>query len=129
MLAAEPDALEVHVHDAVPRRLRGLGGATVVGREDARVVVEDVQPAEALHGEPHHRLDLVAARDVDLHERGFAAGALDGGDGAGAELLVEVGDDDAGAFTGEQLGGAAPHAVARARDERDLAVEPSHAPS
>jgi len=64
-----------------------------------------------------------------FHERRLAAGALDRGHRAPAQLLVEVGHHDARALAGEQLRGGAAHPVARTRDERDLAVEPTHAPS
>ncbi len=54
VLASEEHALEVDAHDPVPGGLRRVGHRAVVGREDPRVVVEDVEPAETLDGESDH---------------------------------------------------------------------------
>src|SRR3981081_230854 len=76
--AAEPDALEVDVHDALPGGLGGVEHAAVVRREDAGVVVEDVDGAEPLLGGRDHGLDLAGIRDVRADEDRVSAGLARG---------------------------------------------------
>ena len=113
------------VEDALPRLDRRLEDARVVGRRDAGVVVEHVDPAEALGGGSHHRRDLLLLGDVDLEREGLAVAELDcllGG------VPRDVGDADARAFAGEEDSRLASHAAAGSRDHRDLSVKASHQP-
>ena len=97
--------------------------------EDAGVVDEDVEAAErrrppaatsALGAGP--RRDVVVVRDG-----GAAARRDDLVDDRARRVGVEVVDDDARALGGEQPRVAASDAATRAGDDRDLAVEHSHA--
>jgi hypothetical protein len=124
--AAEPPALDVHGHEAVPLRLVDLlEGGGGEAREERRVVDEDVDAPETLH-----RL-----RDHGLH-------GGDGGDvGAdrvhpalvpelpqGGRRVDDVGDDHARPFGEEapRVGEAEPGGPTR--DDGDL-VQQSHARS
>ena len=120
-LAAEPHAFEVHVHDGVPRALGRVEHATVIGRKDARVVVEDVKTAVLVDGGANHLRTVGRLRDVGTHVRRFAARRMHGRDRRLAGILGEIRHHDARALSSEQLCGRAAHTAACARDERDLA--------
>ena len=75
--AAEPHALEVDLHHALPRGLRRVEHAAVVVGEDAGVVVEHVQRTERVDRGAHHRVAVLGAGDVGAHERGVTAGRAD----------------------------------------------------
>src|SRR5436190_1993408 len=126
VLAAEPHTLEVDGHHTVPRGVGRLESAGVVGREDAGVVVEDVQAVEGVDGESDHRVCLLRIRDVGMDECGVPAGVVDRVDGGLAVHLDDVGDDDASTFPGEQLGCDPADPARRAGDQRHLAVQSPH---
>ena len=79
-------------------------------------------------GGADHLGHLGLVGDVSRHERGVATAHADRPDGRAARGLVGVDDHDARALRGEQHGRFPAHAVAATGDERDLAVEPPHAP-
>ena len=123
VFAAEVDALRVDVLHALPRFGIRLEDRAVVGRRDARVVVEDVDAAVTLGRCGVHRLDAGRVRDVDL-VRERVARLAGGGLGRSA---VDVGNADARALGGEHERRLASHAAAGARDHRNLALEsPGH---
>jgi hypothetical protein len=127
VLAAEEDAPRVHGLDAVPRLDGGVEDRRVVVGRDAGVVVEDVDPAEALRRRAHHLLDLRLVGHVHgLRERGAVptlAHRLLG------RLAADVGDADLGALLREEDRRFAAHSAAGAGDHADLAVQTSHQPS
>ncbi len=123
VLAAEVDALRVHVLDAIPGVCLGDEDRVVVGRRDARVVVEDVDAAESLGRRGVHRLHVVLARDVGAHGERRALGAER--DGLLGEREVDVGDAHLRALSREHDRALAAHSAAGAGDHADLALEPS----
>jgi len=93
----------------------------------ARVVDEDVEPAELVDGPLHGRLRLLALRDVGLdHERGAARVAQLRGQRVEA-LLAPRHERDGGAAGGELAGGGVADAAGRAGDQGDGALEAAHA--
>jgi hypothetical protein len=92
VLAAEVDALRIDVLHPLPGLGIGLEDRAVVRRRDARVVVQNVDPAVALSRRGIHRLDARRVRDVHLVRERVAC--LSGG-GVG-RCAVDVGDADAG---------------------------------
>ena len=123
MLAAEEDALRVHVLDPLPRLHARVEHRAVVAGRDAGVVVENVDAAEALGGRAVHRGDVLLRGDVaaerDYVALGVVGGLLD-------ESLVDVRRAHQGPLAGEEQRGLAAHAAPRAGDHADLSVEPSH---
>jgi hypothetical protein len=104
--------LAVDVEEEVPLGLVDLeeGGDL----DDAGVVHQDVDAAEAADGGVDDGLDLLLAADVEGEAEGLPAGRLDlGGDGLGG-VVLEVGDDDAGALLREAEGGGAADALGAA---------------
>ena len=95
VLAAEEDALGVDGLHAVPGVDRGVEDRGVVGGRDARVVVEDVDAAEALRRRVHHRLD--AARRPRRRPRRRTR-AVRARSPSPPRPRVDVGDADARAF-------------------------------
>jgi hypothetical protein len=73
VLTAERDALHVDVERPVPHLLGRIGHRAVVGEHHAGVVVEDVQPTEAVDGEPHHPLRVGGLRHVGVDVGGASA--------------------------------------------------------
>ena len=124
VLAAEEDALRVHVLDALPDLHRCLqNGRVLVGR-DAGVVVQDVDPTKPIGGGAHHRLDRPFVGNVD-RERECRTIWAEANRFRGRSL-VDVGDAHARALRGEHLGRHASHAAARPGDDACLPVEPAH---
>jgi hypothetical protein len=89
------------------------------------VVDEDVDPAELLLGlrRAGQRRRLVG--DVGLHERGVAE-LLELLHRRGGAVLVDLGHDDLRALVEEAFGVREADALARAGDDRDPVVEPTH---
>ncbi|MNT39744.1 hypothetical protein D3C72_1760160 [compost metagenome] len=90
---------------------------------DGGVVDHDVYRPELLQTRAHHVVDVGTAGHVGLHgQRGRAhfAGHAVGG------FLVDVGDDDLGAFLGVQLDNAFAETAAPARDDGDLTLQLTH---
>ena len=118
-------ALEVDGHDAVPLRAVGLEHrAVLVLPQDTRVVVEDVERAEALHALVDHPLHVLFDRHVAHGRLRLAARLLDERDRLVGGAPVDVAHDDASALGGEENGGLAAHAHAGAGDQRGLTLEP-----
>ncbi len=118
-------AAQVHLDDGVPLLRRHLDQRAVA--QDAGVVDQGVEPAELLDRGVHDRLrglDLGAVADRE-HRR--AAGRDDLVDDGLAGRLVDLADDDAGALAGELDRLTAAEAASGAGDDRDLAVQESHA--
>src|SRR5215208_4806411 len=121
VLAAQKDALEVHVLHALPGVELRLQDRVVVRWGDAGVVKEHVQPTEALGRLPVHCLYVVGVRDVRMDvDAVYLLGRLP------TRIVGEVGDADVGAFLGEAARRLAPDAARPAGDDRDL---PSQTPS
>ena len=76
-----------------------------------------------------HPLGVGLLRDVGADEGRLAAGGPDEVHGLRPGGLAVLGDDDAGALGGEQLGGDTTHPAATAGDDRDLVVESHPTPS
>ncbi len=118
VLAAQVDAGEVDLLDALPGVQAGGEDGVVVGRGDARVVEGDVEPAVLVDGPLEERAHRLLVGDVGLDEQ---AADLVGGLGPG--LGVEVDADHLGALGGEPAGGGQADAAARAGDDGHPAVE------
>src|SRR6218665_274333 len=89
----------------------------------AGVVGGEVVGAERLFGGGDGGVNLLLLGDVGYGGMGLPADGLDlAHDGAGA-LLEQIIDGDAYAFCGQVQADAAAHALARAGDEGDLAVQ------
>ena len=122
----------MHLDHLVPVGFGGVGEGLVA--QDAGVADQDVGLAECSSA----AIRILAALhggDVVAVGHGLAAGGLDGVDhllrrrwvAAGAVAgPAEVVDDDGGAFLREQLRIGLAQPVARAGDDRNLAVEQSH---
>ena len=101
MLAAEVDALRVHVLDPIPRVGLGLEDRVVVGGRDAGVVVEDVDAAVALGRRRVHRRDLSSSATSTAERERVAARQRDrllgrlAVDVGGADLRALLGEDEA----------------------------------
>src|SRR4029453_11301797 len=106
------------------RAVRLEHGAVLVLPEHARIVVQNVEGSEATGPLVHHALDVLLESHVAHRGEGVAARLLDEGHRLLRRLLVDVADDEPGALLREQHGGLAPHAHARAGDERHLVLEP-----
>lgn len=100
-----------------------LGPAADVG---ARVVDQDVQPAEALRRGLHHVADGLLVGDVHLDRIGLDAQRAQFGDGARALGRVAAGHHDRGARLGEAAGEAEPDAAIAAGDERHAPLQVEH---
>jgi hypothetical protein len=87
----------------------------------ARVVEHDVELPELAHGPVDNGGDVGLARDVgmDVDERAPVL-LLE----RGTLFVVDVGGDDLCALGDEELSAAATDAARRARDHRDLALQP-----
>ena len=99
---------------------------SLIGLRDARVVDEHVEPAEPRHRALDRALRARERGDVADHELRVGAGRGHAPARLFAALLVEVGDDDPGAFLGESLRRGAAESRAAARHDRDPSLE-SHA--
>ena len=103
---------QVHVLDPLPGLERRLEHGGVVGRVDAGVVEENVDPAELLASPGVHPLDLGLVGDVGLDR----------------ELALRAsGDIDAGdpcALRGEEPRRVAPMPLAAPGDDADLSLQP-----
>ena len=96
------------------------------GRRDATPGVRhrDVEPAEPVDGERRERRRPLLDRDVAAHDRACLAERVRD---RTQTVLVDVADDDATAVVNHARGNGATDARRAAGDDRDLAVETSHA--
>ncbi len=124
VLHAEEHAAEVHRHRPLGGVQRDrLDAASRAGT--AGVVEEAVEPPVTIDRGADQPPDVVLARDVGPDELGA------GSERPGGRLALRLPasrEDHGGALLDEQLGGALPHAARRSGDDRDLALEPAHAP-
>src|SRR5919112_1745773 len=114
ILAAQVDALEVHVLDALPGFEPRLQNRVVVGWGDAGVVEEHVYAPEALGRLVVHALHVVRVGYI-----GVDVDAVNLGGRLFSRLVGEIRDAHAGAFFGETAGGLAADAAAAAGDDGD----------
>ena len=68
---------------------------------------------------------VVGARHIGVHVHCLPAGIADRVDGLPSALVVAVHDHDGCPFSREEDRRFSPDTAARARDERDFALEPS----
>src|SRR5215207_4136415 len=120
MLAAQIDALEIHVLDALPGFEPRLQNGVVVGRGDAGVVEEHVYAAKALRRLAVHPLHVVGVGYV-----GVDVDALYLGGRLLPRLVCQIRYADAGAFLGEAAGRLAADAAGAAGYDDDLPSEAS----
>ena len=95
---------EVDVHRQVPDVFFGRDGVVVLGMQDAGVVEQHVELAEALLGGADHRLGFRGLRDVGVHVDRLAAGFADLPGDRLAGLVVDVDDDDPALLRGRTAG-------------------------
>src|SRR5205814_1220212 len=88
--------------------------------KDAGVVHEDVDGSEDAHGFGDHAANTLFVGDLGGHEQGLAAGAGDRFGHGTAGVRVAFGDDDGGAFFGEEFAGRLADAGAAAGDNGDF---------
>src|SRR3954471_5580852 len=125
VLAAQEHAADVDRHDLVPDVDRRVGHGMVRLRHDARVVVQDVEPAIRPNGVVDHLLRVGLVRHVRLHERRLPAGRRDLVHGLAPGRLAELRDHDLRALLGEHPGRDAAHPTTAPGDDRNL-VRESH---
>ncbi len=94
--------LRLMPYDPVPGGLRRIGHRAVVGREDPRIVVEDLESAETLDGESDHGFGVGVAGDVGVEIGGRAARATDLFYRRLAGLIGDIGHHHRGSLAGEQ---------------------------
>jgi hypothetical protein len=131
VLAGQPHALEVH-GDAAVERLHGeLGGGGITQREaGAHVVVQDVQPAEALVSGRHEAADGVLVGGVGLVRPGLAALAVDQVDRVLRRRLEAIDHQHPSTLAGQHHRHRSPVADRLAgglpapHDDRRLALDP-----
>src|SRR5439155_741049 len=109
VLADQPHAFQVDGEAAVEGLHGELRGHRVAQREAGpHVVVQDVQPTEALQGRRDQPAGVVFAGDVRFEGPGLAALVADQVHGLLGGLEGAVGHDDLRAFPGEHDGGGPP---------------------
>src|SRR4029077_19636640 len=96
--------------------------------EAVSVVHQDVDSAVAADRLLDHRLDVAPLPHVHDGRHTFAARGADLLRGALGAMELQLRDADAGTLAREDQGDGAADALAGARDDRDLAVEPTHRP-
>ena len=126
VLAGEIHASNVDGHDLIPGLNRRVDDRMVGLRHDPGVVVEDVETAERLDRQVRHGLRVGFDGDIGDDRHRLAACGADLADGFLGGLAVIVGHHHARSLGREPEGGHAPHAAARAGDDRNLVLE-SHA--
>ncbi|HEY8870461.1 MAG TPA: hypothetical protein VIM30_13875 [Candidatus Limnocylindrales bacterium] len=92
----------------------------------ARVRVEDFDSAVGGDGGDDHPLRIGRLRHVAGDRDGLLAPRPNAGGDALGGLADDIRDDDPGALFGEQLGRRLADSRTRARDERDLVLQPIH---
>jgi hypothetical protein len=107
LLREDRHGLEVDGDDAVPVVPVLVGESGHV--QDARVVAQDVQPAERVDGALQRSLDVGQLRDIGLHGESFATGRLDQLHGLVRGITRVVDGGDLGAFLREAEGHRTTH--------------------
>ena len=119
---AEEDALRVDVHDEVPVFLGDVGD--LLHRDHARVVDQDVDPAERLIALGDHLLNLLAVGHVAGEARDRAAAARDFLGGLANAVAVDVGDHQVGALAEESFGDRPSHPRGATGYQNPTSLEP-----
>src|SRR5438067_8957519 len=126
MLAAEGKLLDVDRHGPVPDRIAGGEDRLIGFIEDPGVVVEYVEPAEAVRCGLDEAGDIRLLRDITGNGHRLSIGPADR---LIDRLTVDVGGDNASAFPHEALSGCAAQAASGIPDERHLTLESSQCAS
>src|SRR5271170_2643849 len=119
-----------HLHDAEQVRPQYVFDRRIVdgferpGKWAAGIVVDDIERAEALHGERYRAAIVFARCVVAANESSIAS---DVGRNGATPPHVDVGDDDFRALGGKAQRDGATEAGAGPGDERHLAGKPAHA--
>ena len=121
VLAPEEDAVDVHRLHAPPLLERRVDDRAQ--HLDARVVHQDVEPAEAREGLRHRGLPGGFVTHVVVREGGLDAGVGERGGRCPPHIVEHVGDQDGRASRTQRPGARRADAARGAGDERDLAVE------
>ena len=120
-LDAEERAADVDADDAVELRRRHVLEQEV--REDAGVVDEHVEPAEARHGRLDEPVDVVLDRDVALDQRRAATVGDEPAECAFEPVGAAVGEHDGGSRLGQPARAREAESLGCAGDERDLSAQ------
>ena len=123
---AEEDAFGVDGHDSIPGFFGGF--FEVVALDDAGVVDEDVDFAEVGEGGLDGAVPVGLDADVHFYEDGLAADVGDFFGDAEAVFDLDVGEDDFGAFVGEDAGFGGAHAAGGACDDGYFVLESHFSP-
>ncbi len=123
-LCAVEDAAQVHVDHLVELLQRHFLQARVLG--DAGVVDQHVDAAELVFDLADHGVDHGALGHVHHIAHRLGAQGLALFDGFVDAGLLDVADDDGGAFFCELEGGGQAYALGGAGDEADLVLESWH---
>ena len=91
--------------------------------EDAGVVYEDVELAEAFYGGVYGIAPAIFAGDVEGDEEGLTAGVVYFGGDFLSLLMEDVAEDDMGAFFGEEASFGGAHASGGTGDEGNFAFQ------
>ena len=127
VLAAQEYAFDIDRLDRPPLvEIRGGEMLIPLGRQDARIVDQDIRPAMGSRDLVHQRLPARLVAHIVLDELRVRAEHLGR---ALAALRIELRDRDLGALLGKPRRGREPDARARAGDDGNLAVYASHFPS
>ena len=92
---------------------------------DARIVVQDVNPAESLTRKGNQPIQLGDIRDVYCHRRCWCAGGDNVGGRGFGKLRAHVGDHDRCPLTCETERHGAADPARRSGDDRHLALQTS----
>ena len=115
---AEENPLGVDVEFAVPDVHRGV--LDLGGEGDAGIVEQDVQPSLRRHHRVHHLRPVLFRCHVEVEIAGVMALGAQGGRGALAQVVADVGQHDLSALAHEQMrrGAAEAHQLALDRGRR-----------
>ncbi len=126
-MAAVERAAEVDADDLIPHGRIHVGREPVpAGPGHAGVVVQDVQPAEVFDGGRDHRLAVGRHADVGVLRDGVGAALLQGLDGRGSTVVVDIGHHDLRARCGERDRTVAAQSGSGPGDDRDFPAEICH---
>ena len=116
MLGGQEHGLDVDLHDATPVLLGLVEDGSPAADPD--VVVEEVETAEAIEGGLDHPRAILGAGDIRLEREALAPLLLDHASRLLGEVDLAIHHDDPRACPGQQDGGRAAVADARARRSR-----------
>ena len=122
-LGAEKLALEVRVQRPVIQLFRHIEKR--LGNVNARVVHQNVDPAELVEHTGDHRVDFGLLRHVRLNEHRPPTHGLDGTDGVLASVRVDIADGHVRALSGERLDNRPSDPAAAPGDKCESVLKPS----